>query len=76
MVWPNPRMDSSGDGNDDGAVLSWDGYAGPRARKGVWGILTIVHISVPPAQGLCYTCQYPEHKSRNCPKNEATPSHE
>ena len=52
MGWPNPRMDGSGDGNDDGAVLSWNGYAGPRSRKGAWGILTIVHISVSAGTGI------------------------
>ena len=30
----------------------------------------------PQGQRLCYSCQSPDHISRNCPRNEGKPSHE
>ena len=48
MVWPNPRMDGSGDGNDDGAILSWDGYAGAEGKEaGMGNTQDSPHISPP-----------------------------
>ena len=61
-------MDGSGDGNEDGAVLSQDGYAGLRARKGAWGILTIIHISVPPGTGIVLYLPIPRTQVKKLPK--------